>query len=168
MGAAALVVGRWLARRQPPQTAPGLAVEDASRANAAVVLGVLALLVIPFAIKGYSIASIAHISASPSQQLVEFVDANFDSRQVKPCWDLQTHFIFEALALDGAPSRSNSADDLYSAWEEGGTLLVSEGCPWYPKVKSRIALTEIAYFNGSSPAWSKAPSIHLYVAPTSR
>jgi len=168
LGVTALVVGRWLARRRPPQTASGLAAENVSRANVTVVLVVLALLVIPFAIKGYSIASIAHVSASPSQQLVEFVDTNFDSEQITPCWDLQTHFIFEALVVDGAPSRSRSADDLYSAWEEGDTLLVSEGCPWYPKIDSRLALTEIAQFNGSSPAWSKAPSIHLYVAPTSR
>ncbi len=148
------------------ETAGPGARDTASGGASAVVISGLALLIIPFAIQGYSLSSIAHRAPSPSQQLVEFVKANFDTTQITPCWDNQTHSFFEAVTPGAAPTGYWSIKDLYEAFDSGKTLLVSDRCPRYEQIESDIGLIEVARFSGNSPLWVKTPDIRLYATPS--
>ncbi len=126
----------------------------------------LALLAIPFAIKGYSLVSIAHDNPNPGQQLVEHVRENFDTTQITPCWDNQTHSFYEAIIPDVIPTGYWSVDDLYTAHQAGRILLVTDRCVWFEDLSETIGLTEVGHFTGASPLWSKTPSIRLYTTGT--
>jgi len=136
-----------------------------ARSYLAAVLVALALLVIPYAYKGYSLASIAHQRPSPSQQLVDFVEANFDTDQVTPCWDNQTHSFYEAVTPQAAPVGYWTIGELYAAYDSGQTLLVSNRCPRFEEIESTLGLIEVAEFSGDSPLWAKTPHIRLYKTP---
>jgi hypothetical protein len=107
-------------------------------------------------------ASKAHVTSSPNQRLVDFVKSSFDTSRVTPCWDNQTHSFYEAFAPKAAPDGYKDVHQLYSAHQAGQVLLISNGCEWYDEINEAIGLTEIAHFQGTSPVWSKAPSIYLY------
>ena len=125
----------------------------------------LALLVIPYGYKGYSLASIAHQTPSPNQQLVDFVESNFDTDQVTPCWDNQTHSFYEAVTPEAAPVGYWSLGELNAAYNSGQTLLVSDRCPRFEEIQNTLGLVEVAEFSGNSPLWAKTPSIRLYITP---
>jgi 4-amino-4-deoxy-L-arabinose transferase-like glycosyltransferase len=126
------------------------------------VLAGLALLVIPFAFKGYALASIAHNRVNPSQELVLYVKEHFDTTRITPCWDNQTHSYFEVLIPGVVPTGYWSIDDLYAAHKSGNRLVVTDRCAWYDEINSTLGLDEVGQFTGASPLWSKAPSIRLY------
>lgn len=75
--------------------------------NLSAVLIVLTLLILPYAVRGYSLASIAHGAVSPGQQLVQHVLANYDTSRITPCWDTQTDSYFEAFTPGAAPSATS-------------------------------------------------------------
>ena len=129
-----------------------------------VVLAFLLLLVVPYTIKGYSLASIAHRTPSPSHRLVTFARENFDTQQVTSCWDSTTHSMFEALTPEIVPIGFYSIEELYAAYEAGQTILVSDRCVWFEELDDTLGLVEVAQFQGNSPLWSKAPSLRLYVS----
>lgn len=131
------------------------------------IMAVLMLLAVPFLLKGYNLASIAHNEPSPNQQLVEFVSTNFDTSRIIPCWDDQTHSFFETLLPVAEPRRFSSVRDIYLAHEAGNTLLITDRCIWYDEIDRAIGLSEVGRFAGDSPLWSKAPLIILYAANTS-
>ena len=122
----------------------------------------LLLLAIPFAIKGYSLVSIAHATSNPNQQLVLFVRENFDTDRVIPCWDDQTHSYFETLIPSAVPTGYWSIDDLYNAYSAGNILLVTDRCAWHAEIDKTLGLAELGEFTGASPLWAKTPSIRLY------
>ena len=126
----------------------------------------LALLVIPFGLLGYDLASIAHRSVSPSQRLVTMVETTYDPSKITVCWDNQTHSLFEASESNIVPVGLREIGELYEASEAGQALLVSDRCQWFEDLDDNIGLTEIAHFEGVSPLWSKAPSIRLYITST--
>ena len=166
MGVAVLVVSRRLVAQGP---LPGERNMRKTGTNAlstapAVALAVLALLVVPYSIRGYTLASIAHGSPSPSHRLAEYAAANFDMRAVAPCLGLQTRFIFGALTPEGAPLDVLSVEELRAAYEKEETLLVSDRCQSHDELADTIRLDEVAEFHGASPLWSKAPSLRLFTA----
>lgn len=126
-------------------------------------IGVMLLIVVPFAIKGYAISSVAHNAPNPNQQLVEYVAANYDTSRVTPCWDHQSHSFFDALT-DTTPVGFWSANELYDAYDSGNTLVATDRCLRLSELNSSYRLTEVAVFTGASPVWSKTPSVTLYVA----
>ena len=128
LGLLVLLFGRWVALRyRPPPEPPDTPPESGpSQAHYTTVLVSLALLVLPYAVNGYGMASLAHRAPSPSQRMVDFVIANFDVRQVTPCWDAQTHSFFEAFAPAAAPVGYGSVEELYRAHEDGSHVDV---CP---------------------------------------
>ena len=165
MGAAALVVSwRLVARGRLPQRSARKTDTNAFSTAPAVALAVLALLVVPYSIRGYTLASIAHSSSSPSQRLVEYAAANFDIRSVTSCLGLQTRFIFGASTPGGAPLDVLSVEELRGAYETGKTLLLSDKCQSHDELADTIRLDEVAQFHGASPLWSKAPSLRLLTA----
>ena len=88
--------------------------------------------------------------------------ANYDTSRVTPCWDSQTHSFYEAFAPKAAPVGYKAVHQLYSAHQAGQVLLISDAREWYEEINEAIGLTEITHFQGTSPVWSKAPSIYLY------
>ena len=122
------------------------------------VLVAVALLVTAYAYKGYSLASIAHHIPSPAQQLVDYVEGNFDTGQVTPCWDNQTHSFYEAVTPEAAPVGYWSIGELYAAYGTGKILLVSDRCPRFDEIKDTLGLVQVAEFSGDSPLWAKTPS----------
>jgi 4-amino-4-deoxy-L-arabinose transferase-like glycosyltransferase len=128
----------------------------------------LALLIVPFAVKGYSLASIAHKYPNPNQQMVEYVKANFDIARITPCWDNQTHSFFEALIPNAVPTGYWSIDHLYGAYNAGNILLVTDRCTWRVQLDRTLGLVEVGQFKGNSPLWAKAPTIRLYATKRPR
>jgi len=164
-----LLLARILARRtvsEPQRPAeesrrlPGITTVNPSH----LIVAGLALLIVPFAIKGYSLAFIAHNSPNPSQQLVEYVKANFDTSRITPCWDNQTHSFFETLTPNVVPTGSWSIDHLYGQYSAGKTLLVTDRCQWFDELRGTVGLSEVAQFKGDSPLWAKNHSVRLYIA----
>jgi 4-amino-4-deoxy-L-arabinose transferase-like glycosyltransferase len=135
----------------------------AQAAMPAVVIVALLVLLVPYSIQGYKLASVAHKTTSPSHRLVEYVTENFDTQTVTPCWDNQTHSFFDALAPGTVPRGYWSLAELTGALDAGGTVVVSERCSWFDWLEDNVGLAEVATFTGDSPVWSKAPSISLYV-----
>ena len=171
---AALVVfaGRWMAQRgrtgfEAVRARPRYG-RSGSFSYAALVVVFLALLVIPYGIKGYSLASIAHRSPSPSQRLADYATANFEISRRTACWGLQTQYIFGASTPSGFPQGFASIADLTAGYEAGSTLVVSDRCRWYEEISETLGVTPVARFEGRSPVWSKAPSIGLYAASSTR
>ena len=141
----------------------GVALDTAvPRRSRRLLAGGLALLIIPFGIHGYQVASTAHDTPSPGQQLVDFIETNFETFQVTPCWDNQTHGLFQVLTREVQLDNQRSIDELYEAHSSGRTLLVTNLCPWYDEIDRDIGLTKVISFEATSPLWSKTPSIHLY------
>lgn len=161
-----LLLGNFLYHRAPE--APPAPVVASSRWGTSLenypqlVVAGLALLVIPFAFKGYALASIAHTQANPSQELVLYVKGHFDTTRITPCWDNQTHSYFEVLIPGAIPTGYWSINDLYAAYNSGNALVVTDKCIWYDEIDRTIGLEEVGQFTGASPLWSKAPSIRLY------
>jgi len=124
----------------------------------------LALLILMFGVRGYTLAAVAHFEKSPNQRLVEFVKANFDTNQITPCWDNQTHSTFEVLIPGTLPTGYWSAQDLVDAHDAGQSLLVTDRCHRWDEIEGAFALTEIGRFEGESPLWSKTPEVRLYAA----
>ena len=83
---------------------------------------------------------------------------------ITTCWDGITHSIFEALAPRIAPADIQGIEKLKAAHDAGDTLLVSDQCVWYEELDDTLELSEVAQFHDTSPVWSKAPSLHLYVS----
>ena len=128
-----------------------------------VMIVVMLLLVVPFAIKGYAVSSVAHNAPNPNQQLVEYVAAHYDTSRVTPCWDHQSHSFFDALT-NTTPVGFWSANELYDAYDSGDTLVATDRCLRLDELNSSYRLTKVAVFTGASPVWSKPPSVTLYVA----
>lgn len=124
----------------------------------------VSLLILVCAVKGFALASIAHVQKSPNQQLVEFAREHFDGRSITPCWDNLTHSSFEALIPGVVPTGFMSLRDLIDAYDSGRTLLITDKCVWYRDLDMIVGLSEVGRFEGSSPLWSKAPSLRLYAA----
>ena len=171
LGILALFAARWLARPETPlpvgdpdrPSGPGVARQETAHLASVVIF--LAFLAVPYAIHSYGLASIAHGSPSPSQRLVEFVNSRYDTERVTPCWDNQTHSFYEAITPRAQPVGYTSVEELYRSYQAGQTLLVSDRCQWYSEINDAIGLSEIAYFDGGSPAWSKVPSVRLFATP---
>ncbi len=163
-GALLLALGRWLYVRDG-----GSAPDERMRSAYArvVMMGALALLVVPYAVRGYSSASIAHQSYSPSQRVAELVEANFRGPDTSMCTGLQTEFILTALREGGRPSSLSTPEELAAWVQAGGVALVTDRCPWYGDITRSVALSEVAHFQGASPLWAKAPAIRLLMASTS-
>ena len=123
----------------------------------------LALFVLAFGARGYSLASVAHFEKSPNHRLVEFVKARFDTSRITPCWDSQTHSAFEVLIPGAALSATSSAQDLLDAHASGQTLLVTDRCPRWDMLQNELGLSEIGRFEGDSPLWQKTPEVRLYM-----
>lgn len=172
-GALFLLLGRRLSRRlggrlPPPAEERGGSLGIATETASYLVIVGLALLIVPFAVKGYSLASIGHKNPNPSQQMVEYVKANFDTAHITPCWDNQTHSIFEALIPNAVPTGYWSIDHLYGAYNAGNTLLVTDSCRWHEQLDRTLGLAEVGQFKGNSPLWAKAPLIRLYATKRPR
>lgn len=120
------------------------------------------LLILVFGVTGYSLASIAHVQKSPNQQVVEFAKSHFDTHHITPCWDNLTHSSFEAIIPTVVPTGFWSIRDLYNAYNAGQTLLITDKCVWFRDLDATLGLSEVGRFEGTSPLWSKAPSIRLY------
>lgn len=168
-----LLLARLLSRR-PVERLPPPAEERRGSLGIAtgtppyLVMAGLALLMVPFAVKGYSLASIAHNNPNPSQQMVEYVKTNFDTTHITPCWDNQTHSFFEALIPNAVPTGYWSIDHLYGAYNAGKTLLVTDRCKWREQLDRTLGLVEVGQFKGNSPLWAKAPAIRLYATKPPR
>ena len=132
------------------------------RTQQVLVAGALVLLVIPVAVRGYSLVSDAHRDTSPNQQLVEYVIENFDPDQITVCWDNQTHSYFEVLMPQAFPVGYWSLNELSDAYDAGRTLIVTDRCIRYSELVQSVELFEVAEFEGTNPAWSKARSLRLY------
>ena len=146
--------------KNPEFTAPSRLLS--ARGYMVAVLVMVALLITAYAYKGYSLASIAHHVPSPSQQLVDYVEGNFDTGRVTPCWDNQTHSFYEAVTPEAPPVGYWSIGELYAAYNSGKTLLVSDRCPRFDEIRNTLGLVEVAEFSGESPLWAKTPRIRLY------
>ena len=134
----------------------------AATVPAIVVIGLLAL-VVPYSIRGYSSASIAHNRPSPNHRLVEYVSSTFDVGQITSCWDNQTHSFFDALVPRVVPRPFESLEELSGVLEAGTTLVFTNRCKWFDWLEGNVGLAEVATFTGDSPVWSKTPLITLYV-----
>ena len=128
------------------------------------VTGALVLLVLPVAFRGYSLVSDAHRNTSPNQQLVEYVIENFDPDQITVCWDNQTHSYFEVLVPQAFPIGYWSLNELSAAHQAGRTLIVTDRCIRFSELVQSVELFEVAEFEGTNPAWSKARSLRLYAS----
>ncbi len=162
-----LLLGNFISRREPHTLQPPVAEvprrgPSLDRYPKFVVAG-LALLIIPFAFKGHELASIAHNQPNPSQELVLYVKEHYDNKRITPCWDNQTHSYFQVLIPGAVPTGYWSINDIYAAYNSGNTLVVTDRCLWYEEIDRTIGLKEVGQFSGSSPLWSKTPSIRLYV-----
>jgi hypothetical protein len=127
------------------------------------VMAGLTLLIIPFALKGYALASIAHHRPNPSQELVVYVKEHYDNTRITPCWDNQTHSYFEVLIPGAVPTGYWSINDIYAAYNAGNTLVVTDRCLWHDELNRTLGLREVGRFSGASPLWSKTTAIRLYV-----
>lgn len=122
----------------------------------------LGLLVLPLALASFSLASPARDGVPPNQQLVEFVRDSYDMNRVTVCWDGQTHGYFEVLTPGVVPRGFWTIDELTDGFQAGDILLVTDRCARFDEVASLVDLQEIAEFSGTSPLWSKTPSITLF------
>ena len=157
---------RWPARAQPSPTAGTTTSPTVTSGGYyRFVVVALLLLVVPYAVKGYTVASIAHRTLSPSQQLAEYVKENFDTTTVTPCWDNQTHSFYDAVTPDASPTGYWSLEEIHDAYESEKIILVSDRCPRYHEIESAFGLVEVARFSGDSPLWAKTPDIRLYATP---
>ena len=167
-GGISLFLGWFLARRDPPTHVEDFAPDHPSSKvlfrslDSRLLLPLLALLIVPYAIQGYSDASVAHRVPSPAQRLVTFAMTNFEAGKVTPCWDNQTHSFFEASTPALVPLGLRDIGELYQAYDAGRILVVSDRCKWFQELDDVLGLSEIAHFQGVSPLWSKSPSLHLY------
>ena len=170
LGLLLIALARWRARDeflssdQPPAAEGVNPARRASPVYLGIVLAFLALLIVPYTIKGYSVVSLAHRTPSPSQRLVTFAGQEFDTKKVTPCWDNTTHSMFEALTPEMVPAGYYTSEALRAAYRDGQTILATDRCVWYAELDSTMRFSEVAQFHGNSPLWSKAPSIRLYVS----
>ena len=55
-----------------------------------------------------------------------------------------------------------SLNELSDAYDAGRTLIVTDRCIRYSELVQSVELFEVAEFEGTNPAWSKARSLRLY------
>ena len=123
----------------------------------------VAMFIASLTINGYSLSSIAHSKPNPGQELVEYVRANFDATSITPCWDHQTHSSFEALMPGIVPLGFWSVNELFDAYNSGKILILTDQCLRFDEIDAAFELSEVAFFRGESPVWSKTPTMRLYV-----
>jgi hypothetical protein len=123
-----------------------------------------ALWVSAMAAVGLSFALRGHTQENPNQQLVEYVAANYAVQEVTVCWDNQTHSYFEINPTGITPVGYWSFYELETALRQGRTVLLTERCRRSEELGAIASITEVARFEGQTPAWSKAPRITLYEA----
>jgi hypothetical protein len=145
LGVACFLLGRWLSHGIPLAVRASNPVPRAlGRIRGGYGMAVFLLLIAattPYVMKGYSVASIAHVSPSPVHRLVEFVDMNFDSRQVSACWDNQTHSFYDAMVPGVYPLVHRSAAKLVRAHRSGRMVIVSDRFPWYNELRDSLGLS---------------------------
>ena len=166
-----VVLSRVVYGRHPDGAAPSRSSVSAligwrPTTSKTVVIVFLVIVTLVFAAKGYTVASVAHNESSPGQRLVEYVQENFETAEVTPCWDNQTHSLFEAITPAAVPTGYWSIDDLYDSRRSGNILLVTDRCPWFDELNEELGLVHLADFDGASPLWAKTPSIQLYATST--
>ena len=122
------------------------------------------LLVVPYAIIGYTNASVAHHINSPGYQLVIDVTKQYESEGTVVCWDNQTHSIFESIAPQFQIAGRLTADSLYDGYENGLVVVMTDRCQWFEDISVDLNPIVIGTYSGSSPVWSKAPEITSLVA----
>ena len=122
------------------------------------------LLLVPYAIIGYSNASIAHHTNSPGYQLVTDVTEQFSSDNAVVCWDNQTHSIFESLSPQFSIAGRLTPDKLYDGYENGLILVMTDRCQWFEDISDDLNPSVIGTYTGDSPIWSKAPGIKSFVS----
>lgn len=157
VGAITLLAVKWMARTDGSRTAP------ASLTPRWLVIGGLAVLLVPVALTGFSQTSVIHQNTSPSQKLVEYVNDRYEPGEISVCWDSQTHSLFEVLMPGVVPTGYWSSDDLVAALGRGTPVIATDRCANAEVLAGYGYVTESATFTGSSPSWSKTPSISLYI-----
>ncbi len=163
LGALTLVAAKWLEQRESRSESTNARRIPLTGLPRSTALAVFSLLLIPVVLTGFSQVHLNHQQASPTHELVQHVNERFAPGDISVCWDSQTHSYFEVLMPGVVPTGYWSPDDLLAALERGTPVIATDRCSLAPDLASHGSVTESTVFTGSSPTWSKTPSIALYI-----